>query len=127
MKGQGFKARLGFASAGLRTAWRQEKSVRTHAMATVGMLLLLVLTGAPALWWAVMALTIGLVAAVELLNTALEVLADHLHPAHHPAIGLCKDVAAGAVLVASLMALVVGLAFVLDQVLPCLEAVLLSH
>ena len=72
------------------------------------------------MWWALMALTIGLVVSAELLNTAIEALADHLHPQQHDAIKLTKDVAAGAVLVSSIVALVVGAAFVWDQVLPWL-------
>ncbi|KGM39507.1 diacylglycerol kinase [Aquabacterium sp. NJ1] len=120
MKGHHFLDRLAYAWAGLRTAWRMEKSLRTHALATVGVLGLLLLTRAPGLWWAVMALTVGLVVATELLNTALEALCDHLHPQRHEAIKLTKDVAAAAVLVSSLAALIVGLAFVADQVLPWL-------
>jgi undecaprenol kinase len=127
MKGHRFTTRLGYAWAGLRAAWRREKSLHTHAAATVAVLALLVLTNAPALWWAVMALTIGLVVATELLNTAIEALADHLHPSHHAAIGLCKDVAAAAVLIASLAAAVVGLVFVVDQLWPVLEAAGLGH
>jgi len=121
MKGQRFVARVGFAWAGLRSAWHMEKSLRTHAWAVVTLLLL---TESPAHWWAVMALTIALVVSTELLNTAIEALADRVHPQHHPAIGVCKDVAAGAVLVATLAALVVGIAFGVEQVLPWLESVL---
>lgn len=122
MKGHRFADRLGFAWAGLRAAWRLEKSVRTHALATLGVSALLLFTHAPAIWWAVMAITIGLVVATELLNTAIEALADHLHPQQHAAIKLTKDVAAGAVLVASLMAMVVAAVFFLDQVWPLLSA-----
>jgi len=119
-KGQGFAARLGHALDGLRAAWQQEASVRTHALATVAVVALLALSHAPALWWAVMALTVGAVVSAELLNTAIEALADHLHPESHPAIGLCKDVAAGAVLVSTLAALAVGAAFLVGHVLPWL-------
>ena len=49
----------------------------------------------------------------ELANTALETLADHLHPDHHPEIGVAKDVAAGAVLVATLLTIGVGVACLL--------------
>lgn len=121
MKGHRFTTRLGFAWAGLRTAWRQEKSLRTHALATVGVVLALLLTRAPALWWAVMALTIALVVAAELLNTAIEALADHLHPQWHEAIKRTKDVAAAAVLVTSVGALAVAVAFAIDQVCPLLQ------
>lgn len=119
-KGQTFTTRLGYALAGLRAAWRQEASVRTHAVATVAVVALLVFSHASALWWAVMALTVGAVVSAELLNTAIEALADHLHPARHPAIGVCKDVAAGAVLISTLAALAVGLAFLIGHVLPWL-------
>ncbi|MFN4264181.1 MAG: diacylglycerol kinase [Aquabacterium sp.] len=122
MKGHHFLQRLGFAWDGLKAAWRQEQSLRTHAVATVCVLAVAAWVGAPALWWAVLCLTIGLVVAAELLNTAVEALADHLHPERHPAIKLTKDVAAGAVLVASITALAVGMAFVVDQVWPYLRA-----
>lgn len=121
-KGQPFQQRLRWAWAGLRAAWRDEASLRTHALATLAVLGALALIRAPAHWWAIMALTVGLVVACELMNTAIEALADHLHPARHPAIGLCKDVAAGAVLISSVTAMAVGVAFVVDQLWPWLLA-----
>lgn len=121
MKGHRFTERLGFAWAGLRTAWRMEKSLRTHAWATAAVVAVLLITQAPPAWWAAMALTIAVVVATELLNTAIEALADHLHPQRHEAIKRTKDVAAAAVLVASVGALVVGAAFTLDQVWPLLQ------
>lgn len=121
MKGHRFTNRLGFAWAGLRAAWQTEKSLRTHALATAGVIAALFITQAPLLWWGVMALTIALVVCAELLNTAIEALADHLHPQRHDAIKRTKDVAAGAVLVSSLGALAVGLAFAMDQVWPLLH------
>lgn len=120
MKGHGFIHRLGYAWDGLKASWRLEKSLRTHVVAAAAVLVLLGLTRSPLLWWAVMALTIGLVMATELLNTAIEALADHLHPQQHEAIKITKDVAAAAVLVSSVSALMVGCAFVFDQLLPWL-------
>lgn len=117
VKGQAFGRRLGFALAGLRLAWRRERSLRSHGLALLALLLLLVATRAPVLWWALLGLASGLVLVAELLNSALETLADHLHPEQHPEVGAAKDVAAGAVLVASGVALVVGLCFMLDWVL----------
>jgi diacylglycerol kinase (ATP) len=114
MKNQAFLHRLSFALIGLRTAWRTEKSFKSQvaaAAAVVGVLLWL--QPAP-LWWAVAALTIGFVLAAEVMNTAVEGLADHLHPEQHPAIKAVKDCAAGAVLVASVAALGVAAAFVYD-------------
>lgn len=117
MKNQSFLRRLSFALLGLRTAWRTESSFKTHIVAAVAVVgVLLWLEPAP-LWWAIAAVTIAFVLAAELFNTAVEGLADHLHPEQHPAIKAVKDCAAGAVLVASTAALAVAAAFVYDNVL----------
>ena len=59
--------------------------------------------------WALLALAIGLVLAFEAMNTALEALADRVAPERHPLVARAKDVAAGAVLIASIAAALVGL------------------
>jgi diacylglycerol kinase (ATP) len=117
MKNQGFLRRLGFALAGLRATWHSEQSFRIHVVATIGVLGALLWFQPPPSWWAIAALTIAFVMATEIVNTALEGLADHLHPEQHPAIKAVKDCAAGAVLVASVAALGVAAAFVYDVLL----------
>lgn len=104
--------RLGFAWAGLTQALRGEHSFRFQAVAALGALALLLWFRPPPLWWAVVILATVLVLAAELINTALEALADHLHPDEHPRIRIVKDCAAAAVLVASIGALGVAAAFV---------------
>ena len=117
MKNQAILRRMTFAVAGLRTAFRTEHSFKTHVVATVAVLAVLLWLEPPAFWWAIAALTVGFVLAAELVNTALEGFADHLHPEQHAAIRAVKDCAAGAVLVASVAALGVAAAFVYDVVL----------
>lgn len=124
MKGASFFQRLRYAWAGCVAAWRLEKSLRTHALATGCMLIMLLILQSPPWWWAIICLTVSLVVAAELINTAIEALADHLHPARHPAIQFTKDVAAAAVLVTSVGAAGVGVAFTVDQVWPWLQAAL---
>jgi len=63
---------------------------------------------APGEWCAVV-LAIVAVWMAEGLNTALELLADATSPEFHPLIGQAKDVAAGAVLLAALGAVLIGL------------------
>jgi diacylglycerol kinase (ATP) len=117
MKNQSFTRRLAFAFAGLRTAWRTESSFKIHVVATVAVVAALVWWQPPAIWHAIIALTVAAVLAAELFNTAVEHLADHLHPEQHPQIKLVKDCAAGAVLVVSLAALAVAVAFAYDAIL----------
>ena len=57
----------------------------------------------------VQTLTIGLILGLEGLNTALEHLADFVHPGQHQQIGRIKDMAAGAVLIAAATAVIIGL------------------
>ena len=59
-------------------------------------------------WWALICLCVALVVALEAMNSALEYLIDRLHPELHEEIGCAKDAAAGAVLLASIGAAVVG-------------------
>lgn len=58
--------------------------------------------------WMVQTLCIGMVMGMEGVNTAVEKLADFVHPDFDPKIGLVKDVSAGAVMVVSIMAVIVG-------------------
>lgn len=108
MKNRPFRERLTFALDGLRVAWHRESSFRTQLVLASGAAAALVLFRPPIIWWAVVALTIGAVLAVELMNSAFEALVDHLHPDRHPEIRIIKDMAAGGVLLVSLGALVVG-------------------
>lgn len=59
--------------------------------------------------WAILVITIAMVFTAEFINTSIEAVVDLASPAHHPLAKVGKDVGAGAVLVAALAALVVGL------------------
>ena len=58
--------------------------------------------------WAALWLAMGLVFVSEALNTAIEKTLDTLHPGQNEGVGKAKDMAAGATLVASTVALIVG-------------------
>ena len=59
--------------------------------------------------WLFQTLAIGLVLSIEGLNTAVEKIADFIHPDFHNKIGFIKDIAAGAVFFAAMVAIAVGL------------------
>lgn len=59
--------------------------------------------------WLFQTSAIGLVMSIEGLNTAVEKIADFIHPNYHERIGFIKDIAAGAVFFAALTAIVIGL------------------
>jgi diacylglycerol kinase (ATP) len=59
--------------------------------------------------WMMQILAFGLVLGIESLNTAVEKIADFVHPEFHDRIGFIKDIAAGAVMFAALAAMAIGL------------------
>lgn len=114
LKNQPFAVRLGFALRGLAHALRSERSLKVQAAAFVAALLVLIRLRPSPGWWALVGLASAGVLAAELMNTAIEELADHLHPELHPRIRLVKDCAAAAVLVAVLGALGVAVALAVE-------------
>lgn len=58
--------------------------------------------------WMLQILTIASILSLEGLNTAIEEIADFVHPDHHKKIGLIKDLAAGAVFITAIAAVVIG-------------------
>lgn len=108
MKNQPFAKRLAFALAGLGAAVKSEASFRTQLLLAGVAAVVLTLLRPPLTWVALCVLSAAAVFAMELMNTALEHLADRLHPEQHPSIRLAKDCAAAAVLMASMASVVIG-------------------
>lgn len=58
--------------------------------------------------WMIQFLAIGLVLVAEAANTAIEEVADFIHPEYHKKIGLIKDIAAGAPTFAGVITLIIA-------------------
>jgi len=111
-KNLSFARRLRFALAGLAHALRAERSLQTQAVCFALVMIALAVLRPEPHWWALVILASAAVLAAELFNTALEHLADHLHPELHPAIRIVKDCAAGAVLLTASGAVAVAVALI---------------
>ena len=59
--------------------------------------------------WCICLGMFGLVMALELVNTAVEAVVDLVTAERHPLAKIAKDTTAGAVLIAAIMAAVIGL------------------
>jgi diacylglycerol kinase (ATP) len=117
MKNRPFRARLGFALAGIRIVWARERSFRTQCgLALVAAVATAVLRPGW-VWAALVALSVALVLLLEMVNAAIEYVIDRLHPELHDEIMHAKDAAAGAVLLASFASLVVAALMVLSVAL----------
>ncbi len=67
-------------------------------------------------WFVAMIGSLLVLMAVELLNTGLEKLSDHVTPSHHPMIGIVKDYGSAAVFCGIALAGLVWLAAVLTRI-----------
>lgn len=106
----GLPASFRHALRGIAVSLRQQRNLRIHATATIAVLGLGLAVGLPDWKWIALWLAIGLVWSAELLNTAIEGLCDLIQPAQDERVRRIKDAAAGAVLVAALTAVAVGVA-----------------
>jgi diacylglycerol kinase len=98
-----------YAFHGIYLVVRFENNTRVHLLATIAVLALGFFLQLSLLEWAIILIQVGLVWTAEIFNTALEKLVDLVSPEYNSKAGIVKDVAAGAVLVTSLIAAIIGL------------------
>ena len=98
-----------FAFAGLKLLLLEEHNAFLHVAATFLVVALGFYFRLNQTEWIAIIMCIGAVFSLELVNTSIETLADHITPEKHDKIKKVKDLAAGAVLVAAMMAVVVAL------------------
>ncbi|MEX1110437.1 MAG: diacylglycerol kinase family protein [Chthoniobacterales bacterium] len=103
------------AFRGIAALLKSEVHARIHLAATLAVLVLGWWCEITRGEWLAVILSIGLVWTAEALNTAVEYVADLAHPDEHPEVKKLKDLAAAAVLFASIAALVVGLVIYLPR------------
>jgi diacylglycerol kinase len=105
------------AGAGVGELFHQGRNARIQFAAAAVAIGLAVWLRCSPIEWAVLCLTIGMVLACEGLNTAIELAVDLASPGHQPLAKRSKDMAAAAVLIASLAACGVGAAIFLPKIL----------
>ena len=99
---------VGYAFKGAYLLITTEASLKIQFTIGILMTILGFYIGLSATEWCIQILVIAITMAVEGVNTAIEEIADFIHPAHHPKIGLIKDLAAGAVFIVAIAAVAIG-------------------
>lgn len=89
-------------------AVRTQPNMRTHLIIAVAVMAASLVLRLDRIYVVALVIMIALVVSLELVNTAIESIVDLLTATHHPLAKTAKDAAAGAVLVASIAAVVVG-------------------
>jgi diacylglycerol kinase (ATP) len=103
-----------YALDGILHGFRAQRHMRFHFIVAVLALLAGVIYGLTRAELLVLLFSIALVLIAEMFNTAVEAVVDLVTQSYHPLAKHAKDVAAGAVLVAALNAIVVGLILFFD-------------
>lgn len=114
------KQAFGFAFKGLKAFFIDEAHPKIHALATLLVIALGFWLNISISEWVTIILCIGLVISLEAINSALEKLTDIVSPGFNETAGKVKDIAAGAVLVASIAAGIVGVIIFAPKILALL-------
>ena len=98
-----------YALDGIKYILETQQNARIHLLFTLAVFILGFLLGITRMEWIALTLTVGLVWAAELFNTAVEVMVDWISPEKHIAAKICKDISAGSVLVTASISILVGI------------------
>ena len=107
---------LEFALTGIFTAFKEEKNMRSHVLSAVAAIIAGLIFRISAMEWLFLLLSIFLVIAFEIMNSAVENVVDLASDYHFSMRAKnAKDMAAGAVLVVSGFAVITGLIIFLPK------------
>jgi undecaprenol kinase len=117
-----FFASFKFAFTGIITAIKSEQNFRIHIMISVIVILTAITLDFSSLRMVVLLIVIGIILALELVNTAVEKTVDLITLECHPLAKEAKDAAAGAVLVFSIFAVIIGILLFIEPLLKSIES-----
>lgn len=98
-----------YAFNGLKILFREEHNARIHFVATVAAIVLGIIFNINSYEWTAVIFSIGFVITTEIINTAIEQIANFISPDKNENIKKIKDLSAAAVLISAVTALSVGL------------------
>lgn len=98
----------GYAIKGAWLLLKNEPSFQVQFFIALTISIIGIYVGISATEWMFQFFAIGLVMCAEGLNSAVEAIADFVHPDYHSKIGHIKDIAAGAVFVAAITAVIIA-------------------
>ena len=107
---------VGFAFKGAVLLLKTEASIKIQFTLAILVTIAGVFFNISTTEWLIQLLAIALVMCAEGMNTAIEAIADFVHPEHHKKIGLIKDIAAGAVFIAAIFASIIGLIIYIPKI-----------
>lgn len=99
---------FGYAFEGIWTGICKERNMKIHCLAIILVTLAGTFFNITAMQWCICLLLFALVASLELVNTAVEAVVDLVTEEKKPLAKIAKDTAAGAVLFAAIISVIIG-------------------
>jgi diacylglycerol kinase len=99
---------VSFAINGLKLVLK-EKHIKIHLIMTALVISAGFYFRITHMEWAIILICIGVVLSLEIMNTAIEHFVDLVEPNQNPKAGAIKDLAAGAVLIFSIISAIIGI------------------
>ena len=112
---------FGYAFEGIFAGIRGERNMKIHCFAAVCVVVTGVLFHISVTEWCICLVLFGLILSLELVNTAIEAVVDLVTEDKKPLAKLAKDTAAGAVLIAAVMAAMAGLLIFVPKLVSLLK------
>ena len=107
---------FGYAFEGIGTCIKKERNMKIHCVAAAVLVVIAgVILKISLLEWCICLTLFGLIMALELVNTAVEAVVDLVTEERTPLAKIAKDTAAGAVLIAAIMAAIAGIIIFLPK------------
>lgn len=121
MKNKDFIQSFNNAYHGILYALKNEKNLRIHFIVALFVLFFSLIADISKIELIILLITISLVIVCELFNTAIEVIVNVMIKVYHPKAKIIKDVAAGAVLLSSTVAIIIGYLIFVDRLSPNMQ------
>lgn len=107
---------FGYAFEGIFTGIQKERNMKIHCFVMICVIVSGCLFRISTLEWCICFILFGLILSLELVNTAVEAVVDLVTEEKKPLAKIAKDTAAGAVLIAAIMAAAAGLVIFIPKV-----------
>jgi len=105
-----------YAFRGIFLLFKGQVNAWIHLVIAIGVVIAGILFKLPATEWLLVVFAIGFVFSAELFNSAIEEIVNLISPDYNKKAGMIKDLAAGAVLIAAITSIIIGLVIFIPKI-----------
>lgn len=106
-----------YAFEGIATGIKEEKNMKIHIIIMILVIIFGIILKINKMEWLICIILLGFVISLELINTSIENTVDLITIEKNQKAKIAKDVAAGAVLIASITSAIIGLIIFIPKII----------